>query len=99
VVDFGFDAIAVLEHPVLMEKSIKVLRLKSELMQADQLYNGVGVVGTAKPISEIIGPPIDMAAQMEHHGVAMNGSVSRAVYELILGGIGAVKERGEITVP
>jgi class 3 adenylate cyclase len=58
----------------------------------------VGVVGTAMPTSEFIGPALHMAQQMEHHVIAMNVDVSRAVYELMDSGTGAVKERCVITL-
>jgi class 3 adenylate cyclase len=89
VVDFGFDAIAALQ------------KLNAEIDQALHIRVGVntggpvvaGVLGTAKPTFEILGPAINMAQQMEHHGVPMKVHVSRAVYELIYGGPFAVKER------
>lgn len=92
VVEFGLDAIAALE------------KIDKEIDQQLQIRVGVntggpivaGVLGTAKPTFEILGPAINMAQQMEHHGVPMKVHVSRAVYELIYGGSFQVKERGEI---
>ena len=92
VVEFGLDAIEALE------------RLDEQINQSLQIRVGVntggpivaGVLGTAKPTFEILGPAINMAQQMEHHGVPMKVHVSRAVYELIYGGTFKVKERGEI---
>jgi PAS domain S-box-containing protein len=57
-----------------------------------------GVLGTGKPTFEVLGPAINMAHEMESHGVAMNVHVSRACYELIYGGQFAIKERGEMEV-
>jgi class 3 adenylate cyclase len=94
VVDFGLDAIAALEH------------LNAEINQSLQIRVGIntggpivaGVLGMAKLTFEIIGPAINMAQQMEHHGLPMKVHVSRAVYELIYGGSFAVKERGEVAL-
>lgn len=35
-----------------------------------------GVLGTEKPTFEILGPAINMAQQMEHHGVPMKVHIS-----------------------
>jgi class 3 adenylate cyclase len=53
-----------------------------------------GVLGVGKPTFEILGPAINMAQQMEHHGVPMMVHVSRAVYELVYGEAFDIKERG-----
>lgn len=94
VVEFGLDAIDGL------------LRLNEEIGQSLQIRVGIntggpivaGVLGTAKPTFEILGPAINMAQQMEHHGVPMKVHVSRAVYELIYGSNFVVKERGQIEI-
>jgi class 3 adenylate cyclase len=57
-----------------------------------------GVLGTGKPTFEIIGPAINMAHEMESHGVPMKVHISRSTYELIYGGGFSVKERGEVEV-
>lgn len=57
-----------------------------------------GVLGIGKPTFEILGPTINMAQQMEHHGVPMNVHISRSVYEMIYGGKFKVKERGNIEI-
>ena len=58
-----------------------------------------GVLGIeSKPTFEILGPTINIAQQMEHHGVPMLVHISRSVYELIYGGNFAIKERGEVEV-
>jgi class 3 adenylate cyclase len=81
VVQFGLDSLA------------SVRELNSELNESLQIRVGIntggpivaGVLGggAAKPTFEIIGPSINMAQQMEHHGVPMQVHVSRSVYELI----------------
>ena len=94
VVEFGLDAIDGL------------LRLNEEIGQKLRIRVGIntggpivaGVLGTAKPTFEILGPAINMAQQMEHHGVPMKVHVSRAVYELIYGSNFTVKERGQIEI-
>ena len=94
MVQFGLDAISTIG------------RLNKELDQSLQIRVGVntggplvaGVIGTGKPTFEIIGPVINMAQQMEHHGVPMQVHVSRAVYELIYGGTFNIKERGQIEI-
>jgi class 3 adenylate cyclase/PAS domain-containing protein len=53
-----------------------------------------GVLGIGKPTFEILGPTINMAQQMEHHGVPMMVHISRAVYELVYGDTFEIKERG-----
>ena len=57
-----------------------------------------GVLGTEKPTFEILGPAINMAQQMEHHGVLMKVHISRSTYELIYGGSFVIKERGQIEI-
>jgi class 3 adenylate cyclase len=57
-----------------------------------------GVLGGSKPTFEILGPAINMAQQMEHHGVPMCVHISRAVYELIYGDVFEVKEKGQTEV-
>ncbi|EAY04508.1 Adenylate and Guanylate cyclase catalytic domain containing protein [Trichomonas vaginalis G3] len=94
VVEFGLECIEGLE------------RVNEEINQKLQIRVGVntggpivaGVLGTDKPTFEILGPAINMAQQMEHHGVPMKVHVSRAVYELIYGGPFDIKERGEVEI-
>ena len=57
-----------------------------------------GVLGTEKPTFEILGPAINMAQQMEHHGVPMLVHISRSVYELVYGGAFIIKERGQVEI-
>ena len=94
VVEFGLDAIESLEE------------INARINQKLQIRVGIntggpivaGVLGTEKPTFEILGPTINMAQQMEHHGIPMKVHISRAVYELIYGGSFDVKERGEIEI-
>jgi PAS domain S-box-containing protein len=92
VVEFGLDAITALE--ILDKRIDQKLEIRVGINTGGPIV--AGVLGTAKPTFEIIGPAINMAQQMEHHGVAMHVHISRAVYELIYGGSFAVKERGEV---
>ena len=92
MVEFGIEAIHVIE------------RVNSELNENLKIRVGIntggpivaGIIGTAKPTFEILGPTINMAQQMEHHGIPMNVQITRSVYELIYGGSFKIKERGEI---
>lgn len=94
VVSFGLDSIQCIKD------------LDRELGEELQIRVGVnsggpivaGVLGIGKPTFEILGPAINMAQQMEHHGIPMNVHISRSVYELIYGDIFMAKERGTIEV-
>ena len=94
VVEFGLDAIAALQD--LNQEIDQNLRIRVGVNTGGPII--AGVLGTAKPTFEILGPAINMAQQMEHHGVPMKVHVSRSVYELIYGGSFVVKERGEIEI-
>ncbi|OHT13831.1 Adenylate and Guanylate cyclase catalytic domain containing protein [Tritrichomonas foetus] len=94
VVEFGLDAIqAVLD---LDEKINESLRIRVGINTGGPIV--AGVLGTEKPTFEILGPTINMAQQMEHHGVPMKVHISRAVYELIYGGNFKIQERGEVEI-
>ena len=94
VVEFGLEAIEALGK---VNKEIdQSLRIRVGINTGGPIV--AGVLGTEKPTFEILGPAINMAQQMEHHGVPMKVHVSRAVYELIYGGNFEVKERGEIEI-
>ena len=94
VVNFGLDSL----------KSVG--ELNNELNERLQIRVGVntggpivaGVIGVGKPTFEILGPAINMAQQMEHHGVAMQVHITRSVYELVYGDLFVIKERGETEV-
>jgi class 3 adenylate cyclase len=95
MVSFGLDAIQCIED------------LNAELNQNLRIRVGAntggpivaGVLGIGKPTFEILGPTINLAQQMEHHGVPMMVHVMRAVYELIYGDANfQVKERGQTQI-
>ncbi|OHS95017.1 Adenylate and Guanylate cyclase catalytic domain containing protein [Tritrichomonas foetus] len=94
VVEFGLDAIDAIQ--VLNEKINQSLRIRVGVNTGGPIV--AGVLGTEKPTFEILGPTINMAQQMEHHGVPMKVHISRAVYELIYGGNFKIQERGEIEI-
>ncbi|OHT03073.1 Adenylate and Guanylate cyclase catalytic domain containing protein [Tritrichomonas foetus] len=94
VVNFGLDAID------------RIRDINKELNENLQIRVGVntggpivaGVLGIGKPTFEIIGPAINMAQQMEHHGIPMKVHISRNVYELVYGDSFEISERGNIEV-
>ena len=95
MVEFGCEAINI------------VLDIDDRLNEKLQIRVGIntggpivaGVLGIeSKPTFEILGPTINIAQQMEHHGVPMLVHISRPVYELIYGGSFNIKERGEVEV-
>ena len=94
MVEFGVEAIKKLIEidEVLNEQ----LRIRVGINTGGPIV--AGVFTTGKPTFEILGPTINMAQQMEHHGVPMQVHISRPVYELIYGGNFDIKERGEIEV-
>lgn len=94
MIDFGLDAIQAIEE--LDEKTGQQLRIRVGVNTGGPIV--AGVLGIGKPTFEILGPAINMAQQMEHHGVPMNVHISRPVYELTYGGGFVVKERGQIEV-
>ncbi|OHT10214.1 Adenylate and Guanylate cyclase catalytic domain containing protein [Tritrichomonas foetus] len=92
VVNFGLDAI---DSVLILNKEVnEKLEIRVGINTGGPIV--AGVLGIGKPTFEILGPAINMAQQMEHHGVSMNVHVSRSVYELIYGGNFAIKERGNI---
>jgi class 3 adenylate cyclase len=96
VVSFGLDSIhSVVELNVELHEN---LQIRVGVNTGGPIVAGVLGGGVGKPTFEILGPSINMAQQMEHHGVPMQVHVSRAVYELIYGDQFIVKERGGIEV-
>lgn len=88
-------------------KSIRaIIDLNRELNENLKIRVGVntggpivaGVLGIGKPTFEILGPAINMAQQMEHHGLPMAVHITRSVYELIYGDSFKVHERGMVEV-
>jgi class 3 adenylate cyclase len=95
MVSFGLDAIQAIEE--LDVELDQKLRIRVGVNTGGPIV--AGVLGIGKPTFEILGPTINMAQQMEHHGVPMLVHVSRAVYELIYGDASfQVKERGATQV-
>ncbi|OHT09546.1 Adenylate and Guanylate cyclase catalytic domain containing protein [Tritrichomonas foetus] len=94
VVTFGLDSIRA------------ILDINKEIGEKLKIRVGVntggpivaGVLGIGKPTFEILGPAINMAQQMEHHGVPMAVHITRAVYELIYGDTFTIRERGAVQV-
>ncbi|EAY17163.1 Adenylate and Guanylate cyclase catalytic domain containing protein [Trichomonas vaginalis G3] len=94
VVDFGCVVIKKLEEVNMSEN--EKLRIRVGVNTGGPIV--AGVIGTEKPTFEILGPTINIAHEMEHHGVPMKVHISRPVYELIYGQTFDIKERGEIDV-
>jgi len=95
VVLFGLDAIDAVQE--LNGEINEHLRIRVGVNTGGPIV--AGVLGVGKPTFEILGPTINMAQQMEHHGVPMNVHISRSVYELIYGiDKFSIKERGTIEV-
>ena len=93
-VEFGLEAISVIEET---NKELNLsLRIRVGINTGGPIV--AGVLGTEKPTFEILGPAINMAQQMENHGVPMKVHVSRSTYELIYGGNFVIKERGQIEI-
>ena len=93
-VEFGLEAISSVEEN---NKDMNLsLRIKVGVNTGGPIVTGI--LGTEKPTFEILGPAINMAQQMAHHGVPMKVHVSRSTNELIYGGNFAIKERGQIEI-
>jgi class 3 adenylate cyclase len=94
-VTFGLKALDALEH-VNQELGCS-LRIRVGINTGGPIV--AGVIGCGKPTFEIIGPAINMAQQMEHHGIPMMVQISRMVYEIIYGSSFKVKERsGQVEI-
>jgi class 3 adenylate cyclase len=91
---FGLAALECLKR--VNEALNETLRIRVGINTGGPLV--AGVLGGAKPTFEILGPAINMAQQMEHHGVPMAVHVSRATYELIYGEGFECKERGQVEI-
>ena len=94
VVNFGLDALDAISD--LNKELNESLRIRVGINTGGPIV--AGVLGIGKPTFEILGPAINMAQQMEHHGVPSAVHVSRSVYELIYGDSFTIKERGQIEV-
>ena len=94
VVTFGLESIRA------------ILEINKEIGEKLKIRVGVntggpivaGVLGIGKPTFEILGPAINLAQQMEHHGVPMAVHITRSVYELIYGDTFTIRERGAVQV-
>lgn len=94
VVNFGLDALdAITELNKELNESLKI---RVGINTGGPIVAGVLSVG--KLTFEILRPAINMAQQMEHHGVPSKVHVSRSVYELIYGDSYDIKESGQIEV-
>jgi len=93
-VEFGLDAIAAVEE--LNQELNQNLRIRVGINTGGPVVGGV--LGIGKPTFEILGPAINLAQQMEHHGVPMAVHISRSVYELIYGNTFKIKERGNTEI-
>jgi class 3 adenylate cyclase len=96
VVEFGLDCVQSVEE--LNQERGQKLQIRVGINTGGPIVAGVLGGGCAKPTFEILGPSINMAQQMEHHGVPMQVQISRSVYELIYGDYFIVKERGTVDV-
>jgi class 3 adenylate cyclase len=96
VVFFGLDCLASIGE--LNAELGETLQIRVGVNTGGPIVAGVLGGGVGKPTFEILGPAINMAQQMEHHGVPMAVHVSRSVYELIYGDTFLVKERGTMEV-
>ncbi|OHT07038.1 Adenylate and Guanylate cyclase catalytic domain containing protein [Tritrichomonas foetus] len=94
MIEFGLAAIASVRK--INEQLKQTLRIRVGVNTGGPIV--AGVLGIDKPTFEILGPAINMAQQMEHHGVPMKVHISRSSYELIYGGTFNVKERGQIEI-
>jgi class 3 adenylate cyclase len=92
VVSFGLDCLDSMGE--LNAELGEKLQIRVGVNTGGPIVAGVLGGGVGKPTFEILGPAINLAQQMEHHGVPMAVHVSRSVYEYIYGDIFVVKERG-----
>jgi len=93
-VEFGLDAIDAIDE--INRVYGFQLRIRVGINTGGPIIGGV--LGIGKPTFEILGPAINLAQQMEHHGVPMAVHISRPVYELIYGNTFKIKERGNVEI-
>jgi class 3 adenylate cyclase/PAS domain-containing protein len=94
MISFGLDMIHALQL------------LNIELSETLQMRVGVntggpivaGVLGIDKPTFDILGPPICLAAAMEHHGMPMAVHIPQHCYDLVYEFNFVMKERGNVEV-
>jgi class 3 adenylate cyclase len=93
VVSFGLDCLDSMKE--LDEEQNEKLQIRVGINTGGPIVAGVLGGGVGKPTFEILGPSINMAQQMEHHGISMQVHVSRAVWEWIYGGQRTRNNRGQ----
>jgi class 3 adenylate cyclase len=96
VVGFGLDCLTSMGE--MNAELDEQLQIRVGVNTGGPIVAGVLGGGAGKPTFEILGRAINMAQQMEHHGVPMMVHVSRAVYEHIYGDQFIVKERGSVEI-
>jgi PAS domain S-box-containing protein len=92
VIDFGLGCLAAIEH------------VNSELKSSLEVRIGVntdgpliaGVLGTEKPLFDIIGDPINVAARLQSTCIPGHVQISLKTYELVKQGNYHIEQRGEI---
>jgi guanylate cyclase len=94
MVEFAIKAISIIMD--ISSKYNEKLKIRIGINTGGPIV--AGVLGTDMPTFEILGPTINIAQQMEHHGVPMMIHISRPVYELVYGGNFVIKERGETSI-
>ena len=94
MIKFGIDAIHAIEK--VNGEINQHLRIRVGINSGGPIV--AGVLGVDRPTFEIFGPAINLAQQMEHHGVPMAVHISKNVYELVYGEKFNIKERGQIEV-
>ena len=93
-VNFGLDAIASLEESnILLESSLQVrvgVNTDGPLI--------AGVLGTDKPVFDIIGDPINVASRLQSTCIPGSVQISQSTYEAIQGQPFSIEARGEINL-
>jgi class 3 adenylate cyclase len=93
-ISFGLDIIQALQ--LLNIELGEHLRIRVGVNTGGPIV--AGVLGIEKPTFDILGPPICLAAMMEHHGVPMKVHIPQHCYELVYGPFFRISERGDVKV-
>jgi class 3 adenylate cyclase len=93
-INFGLKAIECLKQ--INKKMNQNLQIRVGINTGGPIVGGI--MGTSKPVFEILGSTINIAQQLEHQGISMNVHISRAVYELIFGGGFKMSERNQTNI-
>jgi class 3 adenylate cyclase len=93
-ISFGLDIIQALQ--LLNHELGEHLRIRVGVNTGGPIV--AGVLGIEKPTFDILGPPICLAAMMEHHGVPMMVHIPQHCYELVFGTYFRISERGDVLV-